>query len=346
MLQRLWPALERIPGQQAVLAEWGIHLGEGFDSLQSLLIPTDRYAESIPVAGDPYSFYRVVRHAPDDIVGVHDSGRPPLKLSKRDVLIYRLDHQRIIRLLTTALGIELNSTTIDGVSHTYRVGAFRPFAGFSFPAFFTIPVESNDLQQVAEAIVARHHVPFILLAPTSRCLRPSCEHLLRARGACFLALMESIAVDGAGKFLATQMAQRRLAEFQQAAVPNSDDAVGMAFFPTPTGAAWKDVRIKFVDGETVSIKVGGATGTFVYAQLGMADNRNAKPTLQWELLIAFARGYGALTWSSAEANRKNQKRREMLAANLRKFFRIDGDPIEYVGETKGWRTLFTVEPDA
>ena len=104
-------------------------------------------------------------------------------------------------------------------------------------------------------------------------------------------------------------------------------------------------RIKFVDGETVSIKVGNASGTFVYSQLGMADGRNAKPTVQWELLIAFARGYGALTWSSAEASRKNQKRREMLAANLKQFFRIDGDPIEYLGETKGWRTLFTIEPD-
>lgn len=346
MLHRLWPALEEIPGQQAVLAEWRIHLGEGLDSLQSLLIPTDRFAELIPVAGDPYSFYRVIRHAPDDILGVHDGGRPPIKLSKRDVLIFRLDHQRVIREVAAALGIELAVSDVNGVPHTYRVGSSRPFAGFSFPAFLTIPVESHDLQRAAEAIVARHAEPFILAAPTGRCLRPPCEQLLRARGVCFFALSESIAADGGGRFVATETALRRLAEFHQAVVPQTKDAGGMAFFPTPPNATWNDVRIKSIDGETVSIKVGSATGTFVYAQLGMADKRNGKPTVQWELLRAFARGYGALTWSSGEASRRNQKRREMLAANLKQFFRIDGDPIEYLGETKGWRTLFTIEPDA
>jgi hypothetical protein len=346
MLHRLWPALEEIPGQQAVLAEWRIHLGEGLDSLQSLLIPTDRFAESFPVADDPYSCFRVVRHAPDDIVGVHDGGRPPIKLSKRDVLIYRLDHQRVIREVAAALGIELAVSAVDRVPHTYRVGSFRPFAGFAFPAFLTIPLEADDLQRAAEAISAQYDEPLILLAPTSKCIRPACAQLLKNRNACFLALNESIETGSHGAWAATEAAQRRLAEFQHAVVPQSEVAGAMAFFPTPPTATWRDVRIKFVDGETVSIKVGNASGTFVYSQLGMADGRNAKPTVQWELLIAFARGYGALTWSSSEASRKNQKRREVLAANLKEFFRIDGEPIEYLDESKGWRTLFTIEPDA
>lgn len=346
MLHRLWPALEEIPGLQAVSAEWRIHLGEGSDSLQSLFIPTDRFAESIPVADDPYSCYRVVRHALDDIVGVHDAGRPPIKLSKRDVLIYRLDHQRIIRDVAAALGIELTVSAVDGVPHTYRVGSFRPFAGFAFPAFLAFPLEADDLQRAVAAISAQHNEPLVLLAPTSKCIRPACERLLKNRKACFLALNESIETDSSGDWTATEAAQRRVAEFQQAAVPQSAVAGGMAFFPTPPTATWQDVRIKFVDGETVSIKVGNASGTFVYSQLGMADGRNARPTVQWELLIAFARGYGAVTWSSSEASRRNQKRREVLAANLKEFFRIDGEPIEYVEESKGWRTLFTIEPDA
>src|SRR5688572_5124771 len=74
MLHRFWQAIEEIPGLQAVLAEWRMHLGEGFESVRSLLIPTDRLAESIPIADDPYASYRVVRHAPNDIVGVHDGG--------------------------------------------------------------------------------------------------------------------------------------------------------------------------------------------------------------------------------------------------------------------------------
>ena len=120
----------------------------------------------------------------------------------------------------------------------------------------------------------------------------------------------------------------------------------MVFLPTPANATWSDLRLKFIDGETVSISVGTASGTFVYSQMGMSDGRNAKPTKRWELLRTFAQGYGVVTWESPGAGRKNQSRRDGLVRDLKAFFRIDGEPIEYVEQTKGWRTVFVIEPDA
>ena len=53
---------------------------------------------------------------------------------------------------------------------------------------------------------------------------------------------------------------------------------------------------------------------------------------------------GLLTWRSAQADRRNQKRRENLARMLKGFFRIDGDPFVPCGN--GWRALFRVEVDS
>ncbi len=345
-LTKLWQAIENVPGAAAVMADWRARLGEEVALVRSLLQATDQFAESFPDSDDPHSSYRVVMHAPDDFVGVHDSGGATIALEKRDVLIYRIDQRRIGSSVAAAFGFEVVEATVDGVPHTARIGTFRPFAGFAFPVYFAIPLESTDLMHAIEVVSSQSDNPFIMVAPTARRLRPTAETLLKQRNACFLTLAESITTNSTGKWTATPAATQLLSAFQQAVVPQAKEAAAMAFFPTLATATWRDVRIKFVDGETVSIKVGDAGGRFLYSQMGMADKRSAKPTTQWRLLESFAKRYGILTWDSPDASPKNQKRRENLSRDLKKFFRIEGDPIEFVQETKGWRTIFSVEPDA
>lgn len=129
-------------------------------------------------------------------------------------------------------------------------------------------------------------------------------------------------------------------------IPQATESNPLLFFPTPATATWSDLRIKFLDGETVSVKVGNATGRFLFSQMGMADGRTAKPTKQWELLKDFARGLGTMTWSSPGATRKNQKRKESLSDNLKAFFRFDGEPFTLTANGQGWQTNFSLEPDA
>ena len=119
----------------------------------------------------------------------------------------------------------------------------------------------------------------------------------------------------------------------------------MVFFPTPAGLSWGDVVIRFVDRHSVSVAAGEVTRTLHYAQMGMADGRNARPTKQWELLQALVRNRGVLTWKSPDAGRKNKKRRELLARHLKAFFRIDGEPIVATEDGKGWQTIFRIEAD-
>ncbi len=345
-LHKLWQALEEIPGTRAAMAEWRHKLGADLESIGSMLIPTDRYAEILPVAGDPYASYRVVHHSDDDVVGIHDGGGPTITLSKQDVLIYRLDHQRMIRSVAAVLGVKLAPASLDGAPNTYRIGSYRPFAGYAFPVFFTIPLESADLRATAESVTARCAEPFVLLAPTSGHLRPECEAVIKAQKACFLALDDAIDLDGRGRWVASATAQQQLAAFVKEVIPQVQSVDQPIFFPTPPEATWADVKIKFTDGETMSIKVGDATGKYLFSDMGMVDGRNKRPNKQWELLRAFSKEFGTMTWKNPAADKRNQKRREYLAGDLKAFFRIDGDPIVLTDDKKGWRTVFCLEPEA
>jgi hypothetical protein len=42
-----------------------------------------------------------------------------------------------------------------------------------------------------------------------------------------------------------------------------------------------------------------------------------------------------LTWPSRDACRKNKKRRELLARDLKEFFRIEGEPVVVTEDGKG-----------
>jgi len=113
-------------------------------------------------------------------------------------------------------------------------------------------------------------------------------------------------------------------------------------FPTPRGASWEDVEIRFKDGDTVSVRVRSVTTVLTYTEMGMSNKKNRKPTVQWELLRAFADEEGTLTWSSKHADRKKQKRREMLSRDLQQYFQIGEDPFCLTKDRKGWRSRFSI----
>jgi len=115
-------------------------------------------------------------------------------------------------------------------------------------------------------------------------------------------------------------------------------------FPTPDGARWDEVSIRYIDGETVAVEVRGVSKHCLFSEMGMCDGRNKKPTAQWNLLQDFIHEHGILDWSSRRADRRKQKQRERLADDLQRFFKIDGDP--FCPEGNGWRARFTVDNSA
>ena len=105
---------------------------------------------------------------------------------------------------------------------------------------------------------------------------------------------------------------------------------------------WSELTIRFLNSETVSVKLLDKSAKLTYSDLGMIDGRSRGPTKQWYLLEAFAKDRGELTWTSPSASRENRKRRKLLSDNLKNFFGMQGEPIVLTEDKKGWRTVFNV----
>jgi len=343
-LTRFWLALERLPGLAAVGPYWRWLIGDDFDLISPLLTPARELADSFPRRNGLGEPYRVIHHGPGDIVGVGEEGEEPIRLSEADLIIYRLEPCSLARCVASVFGIDPDCRQVDGLANTYQVGLYRPLAGFDFPVYHTIQLEEREYRSALESLVARTSSPFLLLAPTTRHHRLVSKTLLTNRNAALLPLADTIQLGGGGRWERSDVADRLLAEFQSWVLPPTD-TVAKVFFPTPAGARWSDVRIRFQDGHTVAVSVGAISQTLTYTQMGMNDGRNAKPTMQWDLLHSFAREHGLLTWDSSDASPKLKKRRETLSKDLTVFFRIEGEPIVLTQDRKGWRTVFTIKPD-
>jgi hypothetical protein len=268
-------------------------------------------------------------------------------LTRDDLIVYELDWSLFLSDIAAALGFERRATDPDELPPLTRlVGDYRPTAAYSFPAYLTVPLESRGLTSTVCKLVSTSDDALILLTPTRHRLSPDAQHILERKRCCFLSLEEALASTGPRQWQATDAAVQALRDFTGLHVPSTDADNGMVFFPTPAGISCGDVVIRFVDGHSVSVAAGEVTRTLHYAQMGMADGRNVRPTKQWELLQALARNRGVLTWKSPDAGRKNKKRRELLARHLKAFFRIDGEPIVATDDGKGWQTIFALSADA
>jgi len=268
-------------------------------------------------------------------------------LTRDDLIVYELDWPLFLSDIATVLGFKRRATDPDELPPLTRlVGDYRPTAGYSFPAYLTVPLESRSLTSAVCMRVSTSDDALILLTPTRHRLRPDARQILERKRCCFLPLEDSLAALGPRQWQATDAAVQALHDFTGLHIPSTDADNGMVFFPTPAGVTWADLSIRFADGHSVTVRVGDAGGKYHYAQMGMADGHNARATKQWELLRAFAQGYGLLTWKSRYADRRNQKRSEYLARDLKAFFRIDGEPIVATDDGKGWRTIFALASDA
>jgi len=343
-LKKFWSSLERTIGLSAIPAGWQTMLGDELSRVARFLLPTQQLAGSVrcPI---PYRYciHEVILWKGEYVTSCPD-GCDSVTLSRDDLVIHRIDMASLSREIVAALGL-VNATAeeIPNVPGTWRIGDYVPSAGFRFPVYLAFIDRSYDFDFAVNHLSARGET-FILIAPSrSHMTQPTADMLKRSKS-CFLPMTEFLGQshgdDGQLALLPGHTADALFAEFRTAHVPQPKADDGMAFFPTPADAGWSDVSIRFIDRHSVYVTAKGATGKYHCAQMGMASKKNAMPTKQWLLLEAFAEGHGLLNWQSRKADRKNQKRKDLLVADLQRFFRLDGDPFAIEGD--GWRTRFTV----
>ncbi len=305
-------------------------------------MPTNQIAGGVTVPDDPFTFYRVVA-CDESFTGVNDATDEFVDFSRQDVLCYRLDTKRLVRDLGSVLPFMPCVESIARIPRALRFGTYEAERGCAFPVYFLPDQPDRLLRQVVAMLKLESAVPMIVMLPERGQVLQSTSEWMSGNDVLLLSLADTFSITPQKSFATTVSAEAKIDAFRQRYAPNIDATRPDICFPTPTGATWAGLRIKFVDGETVSIHMGETKGVYLYAQLGLVDARNSRPTKQWELLKSFADGRGLLTWNSADACRRNKKRKEYLAANLRDFFRIPGDPIVLTDDKKGWRTAFVIE---
>jgi len=341
-LKQLWSALEQVPDLAGVPGEWRSLLGDNYGTAGRFLVPTKRIAGSARCTAPGRTCVHEIRKWKGEYLSVCPDGCETATLTRDDVVVHRLDVAVLGREIAAALGLEhVPAEPMPDLAGVWRIGDYFPLSGHRFPVYLTFTGEPDHLRAAADGLAARGK-PFILVAPTrSAHTQPLADVLTRAK-ACFLTLDGMIGQsDGDGlALLDGHSVAGVFAEFRETHVPEPKEDDGMVIFQTPAGARWSDVTIRFADRHSVYVNVNGVSGVYHFAQMGMANKKNAKPTVQWDLLETFAEGHGVLDWSSRKADRKNQKRRENLADNLQRFFRIDDDP--FVVEGNGWRAKFAV----
>jgi len=345
-LKRLWPALERVPDLAGVLGEWRSLLGDEYEFAGRFLLPTKRIARSVRCIAPGRTCVHEIRRWKGEYLSVCPDGCETATLPRDEVVVHRLDVTALAREIAEALGLEhVPAEPMPNLAGVWRIGDYFPLSGFRFPVCLVLTGEPDLLRSAIDGLAARGD-PFILIAPTRSALTQALADLLKRAKACFLPLSELLGQGDNGwlALLDGHTADSVFAEFRAAHVPEPKDDDGMVLFPTPAGARWEDVSIRFIDRHSVYINVQGVTGKYHFAQMGMANKKNAMPTVQWLLLETFAEGHGLLDWRNRKADRKNQKRKENLAADLRRFFRIDDDP--FVNEGDGWRSRFRIATNA
>jgi hypothetical protein len=347
--RNLWHALEAIPALAAVEAEWRAQIGSQYESAKAFLRPNGKIAQSYPctIPRGCGCEHEIVKHGPEDIVAVCrcERGCETFSLNSSEIVLYELDRSALDGMLVEGLGLLPDSDTRTDLYGTTRIGVYVPYAGYRFPVFLTIQIEPTDFSEIVDGLLVRNEKPFILLAPTRELCPPQAEKRLTDKQSCFFPLSEIVSLGDKRRLHLIRPIDDILSQFRSANLPIQRKTESKVFFPAPKGTIWENINIRFVDGHTVTIRVGDQAGRFNYTQMGMANKKNTKFTKQWELFMLFAKGKGRLDWSSSDAHFRWKKQKEQLSKRLSEFFHLEDDPIRWEKNEKAYRCRFRILPE-
>jgi len=339
-LKRFWHSLEACHSQ--VTKGWKIDLGPEYDLIQHYLRPTGELSTWYPATPPYVEEYAVVQLGKNRYDAVSEDSQEFFSVTVEEITIHELNLPQFFREVARALDLQHQVSKVSGLAFIYQIGTFNATAGYRVPVYLSMHSRQERLQNAIQRLVITHEKPFVLLLPTDDLLQASEKDILDHKGMPCLTLADSLVLDDDGTFRAYPAVGKIFEEFRQKVTDEAVSETGVVFFDSPADAGWSDLEVRFIDDDTVGVRVGQKHGIFNFAQMGMANRRNGRPTTQWDLLRAFADEYGRLTWRNRKADRRNQKRREKLTRNLQDFFRFRGDPFVY--EEGGWQSRFKIVP--
>jgi len=347
-LNRLWSVLETIPGLSGVLAEWWELLGDEYPLVESLLKSTGRKSRSYPCPspGGPGCPREVVEYRDGSIVAVcgdqEERNCGDVALSLADVLVHTLDRCKLAGLVAKALGIQAEFSPVEGITETWRVGNYAPYAGKLFPVFLLLTFGGKQRSEVVQRLCRISAGPFMLTVFTADTLSPEAQELLKEHGGRLLPLDELLVDGGNGRICIAPITGEIVAAFHAEVFPDVETTVSAPMFPTPPGTAWSGLRIRFIDGERLTVFCGRLEETYNFSQMGMVHPRSAEPTKQWKLLRDLAEGHGVLDVRTKKEIAVISTQKKRLNQALTTFFGIQNEAVYWDRTDRVYRTRFQV----
>lgn len=193
-----WRAIDAQPYfLRKVAARWRKFMGADFEAARGTFVqPTGTEAKRYPSAAVCDCFLRVVKHAPDDIVGVSDCGCiecSDVTLTPTDLEVWELNFEKLGRAVARAFGCEPREADL-GAPLTRQIGLF----GGSVPVVLAIRPQRHEFFQLLAQLVATLKERFIVLVPTLQCYDGPTQALLKGNKVGFfdLATWMTLLPDG------------------------------------------------------------------------------------------------------------------------------------------------------
>jgi hypothetical protein len=113
----------------------------------------------------------------------------------------------------------------------------------------------------------------------------------------------------------------------------------------PLPRRWEDVKIRYVDGETVSVEIDGKYQRVTHIDMGLARRGSRKATKAWDLLLKCCEGRGRFRWNEFGKFENARQVVARLRKALKAAFGLEKDPFHDFSHDDQWRTRFRAEPD-
>lgn len=114
----------------------------------------------------------------------------------------------------------------------------------------------------------------------------------------------------------------------------------------PPDTKWEDIKIQFLNGQEVILKIKNLTYNTSYEEMGFQDERKKIPNKQWEFLKGLSEIGGVISWKSSRATPKGKKQKQLLAEALKAYFQINEDPFYPYKQESEYRIRITLIPES
>jgi hypothetical protein len=326
--------------------EWRRLLSDEWPIVQPLLRQTGALVDRVwcPSPSGVDCPRRVIHHDSGRIVAV--CGDQPrncdtLSLSLADIAVLELDVRRLAAALAQPLGLSSDPRWVQEPD-VLQLGMHEVAAGLGVPILLLWARTSHQADRAIAGLVHSVAGPFALTTPTDRFVGAQAREKITLAGSIQVPLDGVVGVDDRNRLVGQRPPEAVFARVREAVARPAAASRPARAWVLPADARWEELTFDFVADEVINVRFRGETKRFEPEHLGMKNQKNGRPTLQWTLLQHMAVGGGQVAWTDRAATDRIKKQKQALSDRLTAAFGIEKDPIGWNDEAGAYVARFVL----